>query len=273
MPDGDEGGGQAEEGAVHVAVALVAHTEAAELVQPAQRALDHPAFAAQPAPVRGAAFGEVRDDAFGAQSRAIRGAVVGAVGVKAFDLGAQPIRQIDEQGEELAGVMVVGWRDGRGQRNAAGVGQDVVLGARLGPVDWVRPRLGPPKTARTLLESTATRDQSIFPARSSRRMSAVCNLSHTPAASHARSRRQQVMPLPQPNSCGKSSQPMPVFRTKMMPASARRSSMGLRPGCRRRRGFGAGNSGAISLHSLSSTSGFAIRTVDHISAPLHSSFC
>lgn len=273
MPESDQRGGEAEESAVHVAVALVADTEAAELMEPAERALDDPALAAQAAAVGRAAFREVRHDALGAQARAVGRAIVGAVAVEAADLGAQPVGQIDEQREELAGVVVVGRRDRRRQWDALCVGQDVMLGAGLGPVDRVRPRLGPPKTARTLLESTATRDQSIFPARSSRRMSAVCSRSHTPAASHARRRRQQVIPLPQPSSCGKSSQPMPVFKTKMIPASARRSSMRLRPGYRRRRGFGTGNSGAISSHNLSSTSGFAIPRVDHISPLLHSSFC
>ena len=142
---------------MHVVVALVTDPQAAELMQPTERAFDDPAPAAQAAAVRDAAFGEVRHDALRPQPRAERRAVVGAVGVEALDLGAQPVRQVDEQGEELAGIVVVGRRDGRGQRDAAGIGQDVVLGAGLGPVDRVRPRLGPPKTARTLLESTATR--------------------------------------------------------------------------------------------------------------------
>ena len=179
MAESDQRSGEGEEGAVHVTVALVADAQAAELVggQLSVRS-DNPAFAAQPA-----AMGRARLARCGtmpsARSRA---------------------RQADEQREELAGVVVVGRRDGRDQWDAVGVGQDVVLGARLGPVDRIRPRLGPPKTARTLLESTATRDQPIFPARSSRRMSAVWSRSHTPAASHVRCRR----PAPAaglPNRC------------------------------------------------------------------------
>jgi hypothetical protein len=273
MPEGDQRSGEGKESAVHVAEAFVTDAQAAELMEPTDRAFDNPAFAAEAATMRRAAFCEVRHDAFGAQALAIGRAIVGPVGVDAANPGAQLVWQAEEQGKELTRVVVVGRRNGGDQGDAAGISQDVVLGAGLGPVDRIGPRLGPPKTARTLLESTATRDQSIFPAWSSRWMSAICSRSHTPAASHSCNRRQQVIPLPQPSSCGKSSQPMPVLSTKIIPVSARRLSMRLRPGYRRRRGFSAGNSGAISLHSLSSTSGFAILRVDHISDLLHSSFC
>lgn len=43
--------------------------------------------------------------------------------------------------------------------------------------------------------------------------------SHTPARLQSRSRRQHVMPLPQPNSWGSCSHWMPVLSTKRMPVS------------------------------------------------------
>lgn len=272
MTGGDQGSGEREEGAMHIAVAFITHAEAAKLMQPADRAFHHPTVAPQAAAVLGVAFGKERLNAFGAQAVAKGGAIVGPIGEQTDDLGAQPGRQPDQQREKIAGVVVIGGRDGSNQRNPRRVGQEVVFASGLRPVDWIRTRLGPPKTARTLLESTATRDQSILPSRSRRSIKRICNRSHTPAASQARIRRQHDMPLPQPNSCGKSSQPMPVFRTKMIPVSARRSSIGLRPGYRRRLGLRAGNSGAISCHSSSSTSGLAIPIFHHSTSRGYSSF-
>jgi hypothetical protein len=52
-------------------------------------------------------------------------------------------------------------------------------------------------------------------------------LSHTPVACQSRSRRQQVMPDPQPISCGRYSQGMPVRSTKRIPVKAWRSGTGV----------------------------------------------
>jgi hypothetical protein len=82
--------------------------------------------------------------------------------------------------------------------------------------------------------------------------------SHTPASCQSRSRRQQVMPHPQPISWGKSSQGMPVRRTNRMPVSAFRSSTGFRPGYRKRRRLGGGRMGLTSDHSSSVTTSRAI---------------
>jgi hypothetical protein len=53
----------------------------------------------------------------------------------------------------------------------------------------------------------------------------------------ASSRRQQLMPEPQPISSGRYSQGMPVFSTNRMPLRACRWLIGLRPGYRRRLGL------------------------------------
>ena len=257
MSERDQRSGQGEEGAVHVAMAFVAQPQATELMEPADGPLDDPAVAAQAAAMAGAAFGQERFDGLGLEPGAKGRAIVRPVGIKPGDLGPQAAGQPGEQGEEIAGVVVVGWRDQGDQRHPGGIGQDMVLGAGLGPVRGIGSRLAPPKTARTELESTATRDQLTRPARSNRSTSTACSRSQTPAASHSRIRRQQVMPLPQPSSCGKSSQPMPVFNTNTIPVSAARSGSRLRPGKRRRRGRG-GISGSMIAHSLSSISGLAM---------------
>ena len=43
-------------------------------------------------------------------------------------------------------------------------------------------------------------------------------------------RRQQVIPEPQPISCGRCSQPIPVFNTNKIPLNTFRSSIRFRPG-------------------------------------------
>jgi hypothetical protein len=78
----------------------------------------------------------------------------------------------------------------------------------------------------------------------------------TSALFQSRSRRQQVIPDPQPISRGRYSQGMPVFSTKMIPVSAARSGTRGRPPF----GFGGsrGISGSTSAHSSSLTSCLAM---------------
>jgi hypothetical protein len=56
--------------------------------------------------------------------------------------------------------------------------------------------------ARTLVLSRLAADQSRLPLALQRSTSRWCSCSHTPACCHSTSRRQQVTPLPQPNSLG-----------------------------------------------------------------------
>jgi hypothetical protein len=81
--------------------------------------------------------------------------------------------------------------------------------------------------------------------------SASCNCCHTPASFQSRSRRQHVMPEPQPSSWGRSSHRSSVRSTKRMPAKHCRSGMRGRPP----RGFGGscGLSGSMICHSSSAT--------------------
>src|SRR5471032_2056969 len=66
--------------------------------------------------------------------------------------------------------------------------------------------------ARIEEESTMTRDQSIWSAARKRASNTSCSSSQTPAACQSRRRRQQLIPLPQPISCGSRSQRRPVCR-------------------------------------------------------------
>jgi hypothetical protein len=91
--------------------------------------------------------------------------------------------------------------------------------------------------ARIEEESTMTGDPSIWTAARKRASSTSWSSSHTPAACQSRRRRQQLMLMPQPISCGSRSQRRPVWRMNRIPVSTARFSSGLRPGFRERRGL------------------------------------
>lgn len=176
------------------------------------------------------------------------------------------------QGLQLAAVMHIGGGDLDAQRKSLGIGAKMMLAARFAAVRRVWPRLKPPKTARTWLESTTARDQSIRSATCKRRNNSRWSFSQTPACCQSRRRRQQVMPLPQPISKGRSRQAMPVLSTKRIPVSAARSEIRLRPGYFLRR-VRVGSKGWITDHSESSMSGFAIPSFLQNWSKKYNSFC
>ena len=73
------------------------------------------------------------------------------------------------------------------------------------------------------------RDQSLCPAALSSAGKTSWSWSKTPASCQSRRRRQQVIPEPNPSSCGRSSQPTPVNNTNRMPCSTWRSGSGFGP--------------------------------------------
>jgi hypothetical protein len=93
-----------------------------------------------------------------------------------------------------AGIIAVGVgrRQPDGQRDAAAVGEQVVLGAGLAAVCRVRAGQAAPRLARTLSESRLARDQSMRPSRPSSSSSSWCSRCQTPARCQSRRRRQQV---------------------------------------------------------------------------------
>ncbi len=142
------------------------------------------------------------------------------------------------------------------QRHALRVGNQMALAARLGFISGIGTSLVPPKTARTEEESITARDQSILPVLQSPSSRKRRIFSQIPASCQSRRRRQQVIPQPQPISCGSISQGMPLRKTKTIPLSAFLSGTGGRPPLGF--GFSGGSSGRITSHSSSVTSSFAI---------------
>ena len=163
-----------------------------------------------------------------------------------------------DQRNQLRYVVGIGARQRGRQRDAVGVGENMMLRSGFAAICGIRAGLRPPKTARTELLSTTARDQSICSASSNFWSATRWILSHTPAACQSRSRRQHVIPDPQPISFGRNSQGIPVLSTNRMPVSTWRLLSGFRPGCRRRRFLGGGKSGSISAHSSSSKTGRAM---------------
>ena len=141
-----------------------------------------------------------------------------------------------DQCERLLRVATIGSGQLNSERNPATVADQMTFAAQLGPVGWIRSRLQPPKTARIELPSTTARDQSISPQRDSQSSKEKWISCQMPASCQSRNRHQQVMPEPQPSSCGSISHGIPLRRTKRMPVRIMRSSSGLRPGKRSRRG-------------------------------------
>ena len=134
----DEGAADCEEGFVDVGASVIATLEATVLVQPGDRALDHPAFFAEPRPVGGIAFGDSGRDAPCAERLAVLAAVICPVGEQrlwpelAVNAGwRDPIHERDELGY----VVAVTGGESRSQRGSLTVADHVVLGARPAAID------------------------------------------------------------------------------------------------------------------------------------------
>jgi hypothetical protein len=136
-----------------------------------------------------------------------------------------PVRQQAQrngrQGWQKHGhIVLVGGADLACQRDAGRINQHMMFAAIFASIGRIRPGIYPPKTARTLDESIAARDQSSLSVLSSRSKNVAWILSQVPSACQSRRRRQQDIPDPQFSSAGRSSQAMPVLSTNKIPINA-----------------------------------------------------
>jgi hypothetical protein len=148
----------------------------------------------------------------------------------------------------LGDIVHVGRGQVGDQRNPVALGDDVVFRAFLAAIGWVRSSFFPPRSARRDALSMTAQLRSSSPRRRSSASSASWNRRQMPARCQRTSRRQQVLPDPQPISVGSICHGIPLRRTKSMPVNAARSDTRGRP-IRRRR---FGNRGAIRAQSSSS---------------------
>jgi hypothetical protein len=243
-----------------IVAAFVAHGQAAIAMEPRMRAFDDPAMAAQAAAMRRAATGKDRDDALGGEAIAVGLGVVAAVTLERPGATAGPAapaadgRQGGDQRIELRDVVDVRGGYLGDERDAPRIGDEMVLRTRLAAIGWVRSSFFPPRSARTDALSTTVHRWSSRPRRRSSASRASCNRCQTPARCQRTSRRQQVLPEPQPICFGSICHGMPERRTNRMPVRMARSGIGRRP-CRcPRRTRRGGISGASRAQIASSIS-------------------
>lgn len=128
--------------------------------------LDYPASGAEAGAVVGAASGDDRGDALGSQLTAVGVEVVAAVGVELLrslsgsSSDASDRWDLVDQGPQLGDVVAVAAGQGRGEGDAARVGDDVVFRAWLAAVDRARTGFGPPLSARMWEPLITARDMS-----------------------------------------------------------------------------------------------------------------
>ncbi len=220
-----------------VSAAFVADGEATEAMQPGEGPLDNPPADAQAAAMRRPPPREHRRDATGPQAVAMRLGVVAAVALERTRLAARtpaatPYRRKGiHHRVEVGNVVDVRGRYLRDERDAARVGDEVVFGALLAAIGWVRSSFFPPRTARTEPLSMTVQRWSSRPRRRSSASSVSWSRCQTPPRCHRTRRRQHVLPDPQPIWRGNICQGIPDRSTKRMPVRMARSGIGVRP-CR-----------------------------------------
>jgi hypothetical protein len=249
---------------MHAGSTLVADIQPAKAVEPRHRAFDDPACAPQATAVVRPPSGQVRLNAAPLEFIAMRLRVVRPVPLDQLwfsDGAAGPSAQrrhgVDQR-EQLRDVVLVGAGQRRDERNPLRVGENVMFRPGLAAIGRVRSSFFPPRSARSDVLSTTARAKSRSPRRRNSVSSTVCNRFQTPARCHRTSRRQQVLPDPQPISCGSMFQGMPLRSTNRMPVRTARSGIGLRPAYRRRRDRRFGSRGSIRFHNSSSSKDFVM---------------
>lgn len=259
---------------VDVIASFITNAKTAILMQPRETAFYHPAVDTQSAAIFGPAFSKKGDNSSLTKFSSMRFTVITPVSqhtIRTLNRSSNLAcycRDAVNQRQQLCDIVAVCASQYHRKRNTIGVRYQMVFRTFLAAIRGIGACFRPPKTARNEAESTTAREKSIWSARRNLlnstcppcgevSPSSECILSHTPAFCHSCSRRQQVIPQPQFISWGKSSHPMPVFNTNIIPVNAARSDMGLRPGYRGLRFF-FGISGSMISHNWSSSIGFAM---------------
>ena len=195
-------------------------------MEPTDGPLNNPAINAQTTAMLGITFRQDRFDALLPQHLAMRLRVVGAISLHSARpfAGATPFaadrRNRLDQGQQLRNIVSVRTGHRGRQRNAARVGNQMMLAARFPAIRGAWSCFFSPCTARTEEESTIARDQSSWSAPCTWASRTAWIFCHTPAFCQACKRRQAVMPEPQPNSCGRCSHGKTVLSTNRIAHSA-----------------------------------------------------
>jgi len=135
---------------MYLVAAVVADEEPLEVVQPGEGALNDPAGAAEPGAVLGLAACDLRRDPAPAELAPVLVVVIPPISGDALRPAARPADLTAHRGnalkerDELGYVVAVAAGDRPGERDAGGVDQEVVLGARPGSINRARPHRGAP---------------------------------------------------------------------------------------------------------------------------------
>lgn len=249
---------------MNVVAPFATDAESTELMQPTDRAFHNPTIDSLAASMFGTTFGQDRFNTAPSQLFAMRLRVIRAISLNAVRATTRPAalathgwNRVDQR-QQLRHIVSIGAGQRGREGNAVGIRDQMVLTPGFAAIRRIGSRFFPPCIARTDEESTIARDQSMRSASAKWVNKASWIFCQTPRRCQACSRRQAVMPEPQPSSCGRYSQGSPVFSTNKIAESALRLSIGLRPGNRLRRFFGGGSNGSITSHNLSSKTGFAM---------------
>ena len=216
---------------------FVPQIQATKSMQPRERALDDPACAAEATAVRAPSFRELRRDPALFELVTMRLRIVGAVALDDAGLAQRPTRTAAQrwnpvdQRQQLRHVVPVRRREARDNRNPLRVGKKMMFRPGLTAIGRVRSSFFPPRSARSDALSTIARARSSWPRWRNSVSKTRWSRFHTPARCHRTRRRQQVLPEPQPISCGNIFHGMPLRSTKRIPVSTTRSGRGLRPTC------------------------------------------
>ena len=208
--------------------------------------------------MRRAAFGELRGDAARPEPVSMRLRVVATVALhqprfvhRSTGAPTERRHRIDER-QQLGDVVPVRRRQRRDERNPVCVGENMMFRPGFAAIGRVRSSFFPPRSARREELSTTARARSSWPRRRSSLSSTVWSRFHTPARCHRTSRRQHVVPDPQPISRGSMFHGNPLRSTNRIPVRTARSGIGARPAYWRLRGRRFGSNGSIRVHKSSS---------------------
>ena len=238
---------------------FVSHVESAETMEPSQRALDDPSRAPEATAMGLAPFRELAGNTAPLKFVTMRLRVIPAIPLDECRLPQRPTRTAAErrnrvdQREQLGHVVPVRRREARDDRNPVRVGKNMMFRPGLTAIGRVRSSFFPPRNARSEALSTTARARSSWPRRRNSVSKTRCSRFQTPLRCHHTSRRQHVLPEPQPISFGSIFQGMPLRSTNRIPVNTARSGIGFRPACCRLRGRRFGSSDSIRTHKSSST--------------------
>jgi hypothetical protein len=186
----DEDTGEGKEGLMDIVAALVPDREAATAMEPGVRTFDDPATDAQAAAIRRSPPGQDRDDALCQEAIAMGLGVVSSVALEGIRAAAGLAAPAADGGQgrdvriEFGDVVDIGRCYLSDERDAARVGNEVMLGGRLAAIGFVRSSVFPPRTARTDELSTTVHRWSRRPRRRSSASSASCNRCQPPMRCH-----------------------------------------------------------------------------------------